>query len=51
VAKARFGAQPVPLWVAVRHLNPIVGRLLRIGRRFFFPAKKVPPRHVFRQKD
>jgi hypothetical protein len=51
VAKARFGAQPVPLWVAVRHLNPIVGRLLRIGRRFLFPAKKVPPRHVFRQHD
>jgi hypothetical protein len=51
VAKARFGAQPVPLWVAVKHLNPIVGRLLRIGRRFLFPAKKVSPRRVFRQKD
>lgn len=49
VAKARFGARSVPLWVAVRHLNPIVGRLLRLGRRFLFPAKQVPPRHVFRQ--
>ena len=51
IAKARFGAQSIPLWVAVRHLNPIVSRLLRVGRRFLFPAKKVPPRHVFRQRD
>jgi hypothetical protein len=51
VAKARFGAQPVPLWVAVKHLNPLVSRLLKIGRRFLFPAKKIPLRHVFHKKD
>jgi hypothetical protein len=43
-AKARFGAEPAPLWVALRHRSPVVRAMLRSGRRALFP-EPVSPRH------
>jgi len=48
IAKARFGGETVPLWVALRHRSTAITALLRGGRRLLFPAKSVPPRRVFR---
>lgn len=48
VAKARFGAGSVPLWIALRHRSSAVTAVLRAGRTVLFPAKRVPPRHVFK---
>jgi hypothetical protein len=46
-AKARFGAEPAPLWVAVRHRSPAVRALLRTGRRALFPEPAAPRHRVF----
>ncbi len=48
VAKARFGARSIPLWIGLQHRNPTVTAMLRGGRRVLFPEKVVPERHVFR---
>jgi len=46
-AKARFGGRAVPLWIAVRHRSAVWSLLLRWGRRWLFPAPRVPTREVF----
>jgi len=46
-AKARFGGRAVPLWIAVRHRSAVWSLLLRSGRRWLFPAPRVPTREVF----
>jgi predicted N-acyltransferase len=51
IAKARFGGQPVPLWVGLRHRNAACTWALRRGRRVLFPAKEVPPRRVFHGQE
>ncbi len=51
IAKARFGAGTVPLWVAVRHRNASITRLLRAGRGTLFPEPVVPRRRVFRHSS
>ena len=33
IAKARFGARAVPLWIAIRHESDAVTRMLTAGRR------------------
>lgn len=48
VAKARFGGESVPLWIALRHRRAAVTTALRAGAGALFPAKAVPARHVFR---
>jgi predicted N-acyltransferase len=51
IAKARFGACAVPLWVAVRHRNASITRLLRAARGSLFPEPVVPRRRVFRHSE
>ncbi len=50
IAKARFGACAVPLWIAVRHRNASITRLLRAGRGSLFPEPVAPRRRVFRHQ-
>ncbi|UCG86480.1 MAG: GNAT family N-acetyltransferase [Gemmatimonadota bacterium] len=49
IAKARFGARPVPLWIGLRHRSRTVTATLRRGQRVFFPEKSLPQRRVFRE--
>lgn len=51
IAKARFGAEAVPLWIAVRHESAAVTRALRAGRGLLFPEPVHPRRRVFRCPD
>lgn len=51
VAKARFGARPVPLWVALRHRSAALNTFLRAARRPLFPARSYPGRRVFARPD
>ncbi len=48
IAKGRFGAESVPLWIALRHRSAAVRGALRAGGRLLFPAKQVPRHRVFR---
>jgi len=48
VAKGRFGAREVPLWIALRHRSRTVTRGLLAGRQVLFPGKRIPRHHVFR---
>ena len=48
IAKARFGARSIPLWIGLQHRARTVTAVLRGGRRVLFPEKAVPERHVFR---
>ncbi len=48
-SKARFGARPVPLWIALRHRRRAVTRGMRAGRHILFPTRQVPTRRVFRE--
>lgn len=50
-AKARFGADPAPLWIALRHQNAVVSAALCAGRRQLFPTKPHPARRVFARND
>lgn len=50
-AKARFGAKPVPLWLALRHRSAVLSRTLAAGRRKLFPDTELPRRQVFKDKD
>jgi predicted N-acyltransferase len=47
VAKARFGAEGIGLWMAVRHELAAANAFLRAGARYLFPAPEKPERHVF----
>lgn len=47
VAKARFGADAVPLWIGLRHRSRIVQATFRGAQDALFPAKPIPERHVF----
>ena len=47
IAKARFGAQSVPLWIGLRHRSRTVTAMLRRGQRVLFPDSNVPKRRVF----
>lgn len=48
VAKARFGAEAVPLWMAVRHASPVLSKILRVASGPLFPIPREPERTVFR---
>ncbi len=48
IAKARFGATSIPLWIALRHRRAPVTRLLRSGRKVLFPQRQVPHHRVFK---
>ena len=47
IAKARFGAQAVPLWIGLKHRSRTLTVALRGGRRVLFPERAAPDRHVF----
>lgn len=49
VAKARFGAQSVPLWIGLRHRSKSLTAVVRHAQRVLFPTGTVPQRHVFRE--
>jgi len=51
VAKARFGARPVPLWVALRHRDAALNAFLRAARPTLFPARSYPGRRVFARPE
>ena len=46
-AKARFGARPKPLWIAVRHRLTAVNTLLQRGSSVLFPERSTPRCRVF----
>jgi hypothetical protein len=46
-AKARFGAQRVPLWIGLRHRSGMVTAMLQRGQPVLFPHRTVPQRRVF----
>jgi hypothetical protein len=48
-AKARFGAEAVPLWLALRHRSAVLNRTIAAGRRKLFPGTEFPRRQVFRE--
>jgi hypothetical protein len=45
--KSRLGVHAHPLFIYVRHTNPVVQCLLRLARKLIFPAVKVPTHRVF----
>jgi predicted N-acyltransferase len=47
-AKARFGAESVPLWIAVAHRARVVTGTMRRAERLLFPARAPVERRVFR---
>jgi predicted N-acyltransferase len=47
-AKARFGAESVPLWIAVAHRTRVVTGTMRRAERLLFPARAPVQRRVFR---
>lgn len=51
VAKARFGAEGIGLWMAVRHELAAVNAFLRAGARYLFPMPEKPERHVFASRE
>lgn len=46
-AKSRFGGEPRPLWIALRHRCDAANGLLRRFSEALFPEKRVPSRRVF----
>jgi hypothetical protein len=46
-AKARFGARPAPLWVALRHRSAALTAALRAGQGVLFPERPYPLRRAF----
>jgi len=50
-AKSRFGCEIEPLWIAVRHRDAAVNRLLGLASPVLFPPKEVPRLRVFRTAE
>ncbi len=51
VAKARFGAEGIGLWMAVRHELAAVNAFFRAGARRLFPMPEKLERHVFASRE
>jgi predicted N-acyltransferase len=46
-AKTRFGGEPIPLWIAVRHRLKVVNAVLHRGAPLLFPDRSATQRHLF----